>query len=67
MVKYHCRVIFWQQGNAILLEEGRYAETESLAEWCSVAGSFKFIHEDLANPELLLVSSTDFGGNYKYL
>ena len=46
------------------MEEGRYSETESLSKWVSTPGSIKFVSEDLGNPELLLVSSTNFDGMY---
>ena len=49
-----------------MIEEGRYAETESLASWVATPGSIKFVSEDLGNPELLLVSSTDFDGKSKH-
>ena len=52
------------QGNATLIEEGRYSETDSLASWVSSPGSIRFVSEDLSNPELLLVSSTNFDGKH---
>ena len=50
-----------------MIEEGRYSETESLASWIATPGSIKFVSEDLGNPELLLVSSTNFDGKIKTL
>ena len=47
-----------------MIEEGRYSDTESLASWVARPGSIKFVSEDLGNPELLLVSSTNFDGKY---
>ena len=52
------------QGNATLIEEGRYSETDSLASWVALPGSIRFVSEDLSNPELLLVSSTNFDGKH---
>ena len=52
------------QGNATLIEEGRYSETDSLASWVASPGSIRFVSEDLSNPELLLVSSTNFDGKH---
>ena len=49
------------------MEEGRYSETESLSSWCGAPGSIKFVPEDLGDPELLLVSSTNFDGKYMAL
>ena len=47
-----------------MIEEGRYSETDSLASWVASPGSIRFVSEDLSNPELLLVSSTNFDGKH---
>ena len=35
-----------------------------MASWVALPGSIRFVSEDLSNPELLLVSSTNFDGKH---